>query len=515
MPAGAVLATFNDATDVAVSLVAPQGSGINNRNLNDVTINGTDTFNISSTQGIVFGAAGGGNQVSGDIVFNTPVNIGGNTNVNQVDAGDTAGALVFNNTIQTGTGVKTLSLTGEFDGTLRFGAGASVLQTNPIQGLRVTSAAAPTSENRVIEFGTNISLERIQINQTSATQQVILRATGSARTYTGVSTVAAITAGTSTFDRVVFDGSEDLTVKAPNVNTFTIIGSTATSGGNPVSIPVLNVVQSGSGDVTFDGRILAATATQTYFDDVKLIGSGTGDLNVGAVFGGNTLVDLVVDRAAGSITRLTGAQSSSHNIRGTTDVTSGTFLINMATSGNGNYTVAAAGGLGGTGTINTISNATVTMLNGSTLTPGDAAANNGVGTFALDLNNSQQTNQFDLSAMNTNSRIIFDLATTATSDLITLVNGTLNIGTLNSSEFKFNQLAGFGAGTYKLFDTTNAIVGTLDTAQFTIGSSWFGELAYADDTNDIVLNVTAVPEPSAALLVLAGFATLTLRRRRR
>jgi len=123
--------------------------------------------------------------------------------------------------------------------------------------------------------------------------------------------------------------------------------------------------------------------------------------------------------------------------------------------------------------------------------------------------------------------IIFDLGadTTAgsTYDHLSMPGYELNIGesdyTLDFDDFTFNPVAGFGAGTYTLFDT-GSLLGSIGTATGTIGA-YNGTLSLSG--GDVLLSVTGagppgvIPEPSTFTiwsLGLLGLAWYGRRRRR-
>jgi autotransporter-associated beta strand protein len=216
------------------------------------------------------------------------------------------------------------------------------------------------------------------------------------------------------------------------------------------------------------------------------------------------------------VVRLT--RPAGNTYEGSTTISGGTLLVNN-TSNSGTSTgavfVNTGGTLGGTGFINTgTTNNGVTVSAGGKLAPGASA---GVltmllGTGSLDVSGAvsagnSQSLLYELDALaGANDKIVLSSATSA-----------LNIGagTLEFDDFKFTNLGGLQDGTYVLFDTNAAIVGTLGTTiSGSIDANNNGTLAFADNGKDLVLNVTSVPEPTSLALVGIG-AAAALRRRRR
>jgi hypothetical protein len=173
--------------------------------------------------------------------------------------------------------------------------------------------------------------------------------------------------------------------------------------------------------------------------------------------------------------------------------------------------------LGGGGTIST---ANVTLAStGAKLSAGNAIG--AIGTLTLTSGNLDISTGINGSS----GDLVFDLNSTGPggSDLVALTNGTLTIGTgvLGFDDFVFNTSGSFGPGVYTLFATSHDIsltgslganlIGTLD------GYSAF--ISFSLDKTDIILTVTAVPEPATygalAGLALTGLSMTSLIRRRR
>ncbi len=370
-------------------------------------------------------------------------------------------------------------------------------------------------------------------------------------------TLQGSTAGTGEFAGKIVDGTGATSVNKAGTGTWTLSGVNAFTGGVQISGGVLSVANIGnagaasalgtSGTIKIGGAgaglgstlLYTGVTGETSNKVINLASPSTGDATIdqsgtsgvlkftsdmtnagttktvtlkGSTAGTGEFAGKIVDgTGATSVTKAgTGAWtlSGSNAYTGTTTVTLGTLLVNGAQTNAGAFSVSSGGTLGGKGTIATASNAGVTFANGAALSPGDGSASN----FALTLG----TGVFNISAMATSGKLQFTLDTVGASDKLTLTSGTLNIGTLNSSEFAFALGGGFGTGTYTLFDTAGTITSvSLDTVTFALNGSFNGNLQFANSNQDIQLVVSAVPEPATwGLLALSlTFVTVMCRRR--
>lgn len=239
---------------------------------------------------------------------------------------------------------------------------------------------------------------------------------------------------------------------------------------------------------------------------------------VDAIFSG-----VIADRNAGSfknnvrtegpgVLLLTGNNTNVGNWT----VASGTLLIGGTTSGQGDFTVNSGATFGGSGTLGLASGKTVTLEQGSFLTSGRPDVDDGRGIFTITAGG---VGGLDLSAIAGEGygALRFDLAGVGSSDRLILSGGQLDIGSglLGWDDFVFLTYAGFGEGTYTLFELQNGA--TLDGS---LGSSisgniggFSGTLALDMDNN---LTLTVIPEPSTYALGMGAMVlfVILLRRRR-
>lgn len=456
-----------------------------------------------------------GGSGSGGITITAVVSDGGTTGTT---------ALIINTS---GSGVTTLTGTNTFTGSLTLTSGtlsvgtisnggtasnlgkATSVATNLVFDggtLQYTGATVTSNRNFTINAGktatidvtTNVlTLSGASTATTGALTKIgngTLILTG-ANTYTGLTTVSAgeldlnKSSGQSIAGDLTVNGGTAKLLAASQINTAS---SLVVSGG---TFDIQSFNQTLAGVRLTSGNISGTTGVLT--------STGAYDMRAGTVsakIGGSVALNKTT---SGTVT-LSGANTYT----GLTTVSAGTLLVDGAHTTAGAYSVSSGGTLGGTGSITTVGNVGVTFADGSALSPGD----NSAATLSLTLG----TGVFDISAMNTVSKLSFSLGTS--SDKVSLTSGILSIGTLNSSEFAFTQGAGFGTGTYTLFDTSSSISATaLDTVAFSLGGGFVGQLQYANSSQDIQLLVTtSIPEPStyAAFLSACVFGFAACRRRR-
>jgi hypothetical protein len=200
----------------------------------------------------------------------------------------------------------------------------------------------------------------------------------------------------------------------------------------------------------------------------------------------------VVDSNVGVGTDVSmGGTTFAHNLdvstNATLDTGVGAFTFGPLVPTAGLGTLSGNGTISGTGGL--------TLSAGGILSPGEG----GTGTLT-------EANNLSLTS---GSQFVFDLATIGSSDLVATF-GTLTLGGQQFSDFTFNALAGFGPGTYTLFDNT-ALSGSLGASLTGTVNGLGATLSISG--SDVVLSV--VPEPSAALSVIGGCAMLLGLRRRR
>jgi len=280
------------------------------------------------------------------------------------------------------------------------------------------------------------------------------------------------------------------------------------SGNNTISANITysaasGVISSASGKLTLSGTITTSnpTGTGTTQKLLYLTGAGMGEIT-GRIQNGSRPVAV---HKYGNGTWILSNPLNNNDYAGDTQVHAGTLLINTSnSSATGAVTVNAGGTLGGSGTVG----GATTFAAGSFLSPGEAAGTAGILTF---------NNAVDISGLagGTDGGLKFQLGTTA--DQIVLTSGVLTIGSglLDINDFDFVALSGFGVGTYTLFDTTQTITGSLGSNLTAVLGSYNVELRFANSNQDLVLSVTAIPEPSTVLLLGLGALALGVRRFRR
>lgn len=388
------------------------------------------------------------------------------------------------------------------------------LQANPISwtgavdkvwstGGNWTGGTAPTGD-----LTTDIAV----FNQTTYTRLTDLsasRSVGGLQFGDGTTTTAAW--NLTTFTSVALAvGSSGISV---NANSGSVTFGNGSSGTSAMRIGASQSWTNNSSNALTVGNVgtgstLANLANITPFA-LTLNGSGSGNTVINNVInnGGATgTLALVVNRTGSGSVILSGANTYT----GGTLVSAGTLLVNNTTgSGTGGATGAVSVGstatLGGSGFIS----GSTTASSGSFLAPGSSSGVVGTLTFTGTLNISGLASG--------TGGLFFNLNSTAASDKIALTTGALSIGSgvLEFNDFNFTTLGSFGVGTYTLLDTTQSIVGTLGSSLTGTIGGLSAVLSLANSNQDLILTVSAIPEPAtyaAFFGVLALGGTIWQRR---
>lgn len=283
--------------------------------------------------------------------------------------------------------------------------------------------------------------------------------------------------------------------------TDRVINLAGTTGG-------VTLEQSGTGLLKFDS---AFTATGAGVKTLTLTGSttGTGEI-AGAIVNNSTLNTTSLSKTGTGTWTLSGDS----NYTGTTDVTAGTLVIN-GSIGNTSTTIGTSGTLMGRGTIGG------TLSVNGTLAPGNSIESLGSGAVTF---NSSSTFSYELNTTSVSADLLYS------SGALSIANGT----TLLLSDLGLDAQLGYGTKftLISYLDSAQNWTGGLftydsqtlnDGAIFTLGANqWLfdyndltGGANFAADQSGAsrFVTMTAIPEPSAALL--GGLGLMALLRRRR
>jgi len=391
-----------------------------------------------------------------------------------------------------GSGVLVLNANNTFTGTVNVNAGTLKLgngsNAGTVSGDIAVASGAILQFDRVVTGGytvaNNISGAG-SVTKSNGSGQLTLSGTN---TYTGGTSITSgalfvagnnsLGSGTLTMSQATRFGSSDNTTRT----IANLVNISAVGNGQNVTFGAGSGATSGLGDLVFTST--GSSAAPSGSGTITIHNATTVTFNQAFTGGGR------INKLGTGVLVLAGTNTYS----GGTTVSAGSLLVNGVLSGAGAITVNSAGTFGGSGTIASASTANA----GSFLAAGAASGAAGILTFSSTL---------DVSGLASGTGgLLFDLGAIGSSDKI--VSGSLTIGTgvLDLNDFSFTTLSGFGAGTYTLLDATS-VVGTL-------GSSLNGTIGGLDAVlsisgNDLVLTVSAIPEP-ASFAMLTGGALLGL-----
>jgi autotransporter-associated beta strand protein len=352
---------------------------------------------------------------------------------------------------------------------------------------------------------------------------------------------AASSLGTGTLGAVLGDpgtGANVTSLTKTNAGTWILTAANTHSGvtritggtlqlGNNLALQNSIFDPSGGGTLAFSSGIntptlggLTSSTNLTMASNITALAlnPGTGvTANYSGILGSATPGMTLEKKGAG-----TQVLSGANTYTGATNVTGGTLLINGSTSTSSLVNVSVNGTLGGTGTVG--GNTTISGIHSPGNSPG---IQNFTGNLSyVDAGTPDPTVNWELA----NNTSTVGVNPTANFDQV-IVGGNLDFTNTTTINLSFNG-AGSGvlwanalwdanqswllydvAGTTSNFVNLNlATINWLDSAG-NLFSTTGGNFSLGQSGQDVLLNYTVVPEPSAALLGAIGLLSLLRRRR--
>jgi autotransporter-associated beta strand protein len=433
--------------------------------------------------------------------------------------------------------------TANMDATVNLaGHTADISATNMVMASRAASTGSTTT-NFTFDQGTLAVTTLNMASRTGAgtgdaTATVTLgdsAAPGSPTTTIGTVNMAVNTSagGTVTSNLVITGGTVNIGTGSGTAINMANAAASRTAISN---INLTGGTLSATGNIVRTGGAGTETATITVNGgslnmNGNSIGTAGAPITLQAQSGTNTITGLAELNGGGLLTKSTAGALSMGNgntYTGGTSVTDGTLLATNTTgsaTGTGAVSVAAAGTLGGTGSIIAGSNNNITI--DGTLDAGLPAASSGTalaltvgGTGALAMNGSTlfqlftgggtgtpngntAADQVVVNAPNW-SNVVFGGAST-----LTITTGLTATSFVAGDSWKIFDWVGVAAGSAPVQGTNgfNSVVApTLDP-----GFSWDYSALFTSG----LISVVVVPEPSRALLLMLGLFGLMIRRRRK
>lgn len=514
---------------------------------------GTITLGTGITVGgLIFNAPGSGNYT----LSGTTITLAGSTptittNVNATINSGIGGSAGLT---KSGTGTLVLGGTNTYSGGTVINAGTLSFSSNSATGagglpngsitlmngatLQYTGGSGGFNRGYVLDAGTTTIASTSTVSNSGLNSSGGVSFTGSGDRTLVLSSVTgnAITFGGSIGDglggatSVVKSGAGDLNLNGTS-NTYsgsTVVnaGKIFTNGNNRISTVSTVYINTGA-EIRLNGDQIIANLQNGAGGGGQLTrafaGTSIATIQSGSFSG--RITDLASDRNIGvtkttnGVLRLSGTNNS--YTAGTT-ISAGTLLVNNP-SGNGlgvGAVTVTSSTLGGSGFIGLTGANSISVGTAGVISAGDSAVSGGVGTLTL---NGGSTTGAILN-MQADSSFTFDLAAGNANDTIRFYNYTGASDFLRDGGGITLNFNGAQEGTYDLFlfysnaGTTLTSAGFTElTSNFSLGSGLSGYNAAWDysQTGVVSLTLTAVPEPGAMGLAIAGLAVCLVRRRRK
>jgi len=461
------------------------------------------SFNLTniSSAGVIFGGADLGTDPNSLTVVNDmTINAGSSLSIRRTNSTNPLNVSVGNNLVVSGT----------------LGVGASNSYTTGPNQFIVQGATTVGSSGRINNILTSLDSRFGDFDVASGGSMVVLEK--SVRDIGNISESLSAEVRSLSGGGTIYGSNFELTgTRTATLNIATANTTNASFGGvlqdsevATTGVNVLNVTMSGNG-------VQALTGTNTYtgattVNSGTLLIAGTGSINhsssVAINAGGNFIYSSSIGLSR-NVTLNTGGTFTHNGINPYT----GTLTWNSGTLAGANF-----------------SGVSLTVGANRTLSPGNSPGIMVTGSQIWENGGNYNLEIYDLDQA---AGIGFDtIAITGSLDLTAVTSGGFNINLwslsaigpdMDGDALNFNSLS---AGSWLIVSTSGGISG-FDESKFTInvgaanGTSGFsndlsgGSFSVSLVGNDLFLNFTPIPEPSAWMLFGLGLATLFFRNRHR